>query len=92
MLLSEGEILQALRALPGWEPVGAAIRKEFRLRGFREAVAFVGRVADLAEAADHHPDITIKYRKVVLTLTTHSARGLTGKDFDLAAKIEQIPT
>jgi 4a-hydroxytetrahydrobiopterin dehydratase len=90
MLLSDAEIEHKLRTLPGWEPGDGAIRKQFTFSRFMEAVAFVNRVADLAEAADHHPDITISYRKVTLTLSTHSAGGITGKDFELAAGIERI--
>ena len=54
-------------------------------------MAFVNQVAELAESADHHPDILINYKRVTLTLSTHSAGGLTEKDFDLASQIEKIP-
>ncbi len=89
-MLSQAEIQEKLKALPGWELQGAAIQKEFAFKGFREALAFVNRVAEIAEAVDHHPDILIRYRRVLLTLSTHSAGGLTEKDFDLASRIEKM--
>jgi 4a-hydroxytetrahydrobiopterin dehydratase len=75
------------RALPGWTLRGGALRRTFAFPSFRDAIAFVQRVAELAEAADHHPDIDIRYDRVTLTLTTHEAGGLTAADFDLAARI-----
>lgn len=82
----------AVGALPGWTLTaeGAAMEKVFQFRTFRQAMAFVNRVAELAEAADHHPDITIRWNTVTLTLSTHSAGGLTGKDFDLARRINAL--
>ena len=65
-----------------------AIRKEYRHADFTAAMAFVNRVAGLAEAADHHPDILINYDRVTLTLTSHDAGGLTERDFRLAAGID----
>lgn len=88
--LSAGAIAERLRHLPGWQHVGAAIRKEFTFAGFPEAVAFVGRLVEPAEAADHHPDLAIHYRRVEVTFTTHSAGGLTVKDFDGAAVVETL--
>jgi 4a-hydroxytetrahydrobiopterin dehydratase len=66
----------------GWTLDGKAIRKQFTLGGFPEAVAFVQRLVPDAEAADHHPDITINYKRVTLSYSTHSEGGLTLKDFD----------
>ena len=74
--------------LPGWERDGDEIEKRFRFDDFTASMAFVNRVADLAEAADHHPDIAIKYNRVKLTLSTHSEGGVTEKDFALAAQID----
>ena len=91
MALSQTEIQGKLRAIPGWELKDKAIQKRFTLGGFKEAMAFVNQVAELAESADHHPDILINYKRVTLTLSTHSAGGLTEKDFDLASHIEKIP-
>ena len=78
------------QGLGSWSHVESesAIRRTYTLPTFTAAVAFVGYVAELAEAADHHPDIDIRYRKVTLTLSTHEAGGLTEKDFDLAAQID----
>ena len=86
--LSDDEVREQLRGRPGWELVEGRIRKQYELPGFREAMAFVNRVAELAEAADHHPDILIEYRKVTLTLTSHDSGGLTARDFKLAAQID----
>lgn len=67
-----------------------AIIKEYTFKDFKQAVDFVNRVAELAEAADHHPDILIRYNKVRLTLSTHSAGEVTSKDFELAQKIDSM--
>jgi 4a-hydroxytetrahydrobiopterin dehydratase len=85
MTLSADQIREKLAGLKGWTLDGAAIRKQFVFDGFAAAVAFVVRVGFAAEAADHHPDILISnYKKVTLTFTTHSAGGLTEKDFAAA--------
>ncbi|HTN42969.1 MAG TPA: 4a-hydroxytetrahydrobiopterin dehydratase [Nitrospiria bacterium] len=86
--LSTAEIQQQLKALSGWQWADNAIKKPFDFDSFMAAIRFVNRVAELAEAVDHHPDITINYRKVTMALTTHSAGGLTQKDFALAGRIE----
>jgi 4a-hydroxytetrahydrobiopterin dehydratase len=86
--LSPAEIQQKLKALNSWQWADNVIRKQFVFEAFMPAIRFVNRVAELAEAADHHPDITINYRKVTMGLTTHSAGGLTQKDFALAEKID----
>ena len=87
--LSEAEVATRLAALPSWTRQGEAIHRTFELATFAEAIAFVTRVAALAEAADHHPDILVQYRKVTLTLSTHDAGGLTSLDFDLAGGIDR---
>jgi 4a-hydroxytetrahydrobiopterin dehydratase len=74
--------------LKGWRQAGNAIQKQYTFANFKEAVFFVNTVAALAEKAGHHPDITVTYNRVTLTLSTHDAGGLTGKDFDLARRIE----
>ena len=79
----------ALKALPGWSLKDGAIGKQYTWPSFPDAIKFVNQVADLAEQADHHPDILINYRRVTLTLSTHSEGGITQKDFDLAAQIEK---
>jgi 4a-hydroxytetrahydrobiopterin dehydratase len=75
---------------PGWIDSRQALEKTFELPSFREAIAFVGRVADLAEEANHHPDIAISYRKVTLRWTTHSAGGITDLDYELAARSDRV--
>jgi len=89
-LLSADEASRRLAVLPGWQLKGKTIEKKFRFAGFPEAIAFVNRVADLAEVEDHHPDILIHYREVTLVLWTHAAGGLTERDFRLAADIERV--
>lgn len=75
------EVNARLSSLPGWEMAGEAIRRQFVFSGFPEAVAFVVRLGFAAEAADHHPEIEIAYKRVTLRYSTHSAGGLTEKDF-----------
>jgi 4a-hydroxytetrahydrobiopterin dehydratase len=79
----------ALKKLPGWSSKDETIGKQYTWPSFPEAIKFVNQVADLAEQADHHPDILINYRRVTLTLSTHSEGGITQKDFDLAAQIDR---
>ena len=79
----------ALKKLPGWSLKDGAIGKQYTWPSFPDAIKFVNQVADLAEQADHHPDILINYRRVTLTLSTHSEGGITQKDFDLSAQIEK---
>jgi 4a-hydroxytetrahydrobiopterin dehydratase len=86
-LLSEAEIKTRLARLPGWERTGNNIRRTWTFSDFGGSMAFVNRVAALAEAADHHPDIDIRYSRVTLALSTHDAGGLTERDFDLAEAV-----
>jgi 4a-hydroxytetrahydrobiopterin dehydratase len=81
-LLSRDLIDERLRALDGWRFERDAIVKQFTFAGFPEATAFVSRLVPGAEAADHHPDITINYRRVTLAYSTHSEGGVTEKDFE----------
>ncbi len=89
-LLSEAEIEEGLKGLKGWERKGNEIVRVFKNKNFVESMGFVNKVAILAEKADHHPDILIRYRNVTLTLSTHSQGGLTGKDFKLAGEIDAL--
>jgi 4a-hydroxytetrahydrobiopterin dehydratase len=89
--LKEADSKKKLEALSGWTLKGNAIGKEYRLSSFLPAIQFVQRVAELAEAAQHHPDIVINYNLVALTLSTHSQGGVTEKDIELAGKIEKLP-
>lgn len=88
--LSQEQVEQALVGVPGWAQAGGAITRTFSLPGFPAALVFAAAVGHLAERADHHPDILIQYRQVMLTLSTHSAGGLTDKDFALATEINAI--
>jgi 4a-hydroxytetrahydrobiopterin dehydratase len=88
--LSRGDVEARLRELPGWTLEGSAIKKQFVFRDFPEAVHFVNRLVPGAEAADHHPDVLINYKKVTLTYSTHSEGGLTTKDFDGAKMAESV--
>jgi len=87
---TDSEIRAALAGLPGWERDGDTIRKEYERESFPDAVTFVVRVGFLAEQVDHHPDIDVRWRKVALALSTHSAGGLTVKDFELARRIKAL--
>lgn len=87
-LLNDEEIAASLP--DGWEHAGDEIRKQFDCGTFPAAVAFVNLLADAAEAANHHPDIDIRYNQVLVTLSTHSEGGVTGKDLDLARKAEEL--
>jgi 4a-hydroxytetrahydrobiopterin dehydratase len=89
-LLSDDAIAAALIELPDWQRDGDTIRRELRFPTFPEAIAFVDRVAELAEAADHHPDIDIRWRRVVLRLTTKASHGLTERDIGLARRIDAL--
>jgi 4a-hydroxytetrahydrobiopterin dehydratase len=88
--LSQDEIERSLAGVPGWERAGDAIRRQYRFETFAKAIAFVNRVAELAEQADHHPDFLIQYTAVTLTLSSHDVGGLSERDFRLAAKIGSI--
>ncbi len=89
-VLDHDDIRTALIDLDGWELEGDAIRRELRFDGFREAIAFINRVADLADAANHHPELTNVYSSVTVVLTTHDEGGVTGKDVELASAIDGV--
>lgn len=88
--LSDHEITTGLAELPGWERSGDEIAKEYRLGDFKEAVSFVVRLSYEAEAANHHPDLDIRWNRVRVALSTHSEGGITGKDLALAATVESL--
>lgn len=91
MKLSSEQVRERLERLAGWGVDGETIRKQFMFDGFASAVSFVVRIAFDAEAADHHPDVLISnYKKVTLTFTTHSAGGLTEKDFVGAEAADRV--
>ncbi len=86
--LDAQQIASKLATLPGWVHQERSIRKQYEFKEFMDGIGFVEKVAGIAEAADHHPDIMINYRRVTFTCSTHSAGGVTDKDFQLAARIE----
>lgn len=89
-VLDDARIALELQQLPGWVRSGQAIQRRYEFADFVQAMAFVGRVAELAEAADHHPDIDIRYNKVVLGLISHDSGGVTERDIRMARKINEL--
>lgn len=89
-VLSEQEVGEALAELPGWEAAGGRLTKEYVVGDFREAVALVVRIAFEAEAANHHPDLDVRYNRLRVGLSTHSEGGVTEKDLDLARTVESL--
>ena len=88
--LDTAEVSRRLGDLKGWERRGDAIARQFVFAGFPDAIAFVARLAFDAEAADHHPDIQISYKRVTLSYSTHSDGGITEKDFAGARKADAL--
>ena len=86
--LSKSEVSERLKKLKGWRLDADTIKKEFQFPSFPKAIKFVNKVAEIAEQADHHPDILINFRKVTLGLSTHDEGGITQKDFRLAEQLE----
>jgi 4a-hydroxytetrahydrobiopterin dehydratase len=86
--LSDLEIQRALGGLAGWTRRGDTLTKTFSFERFPDGIAFVDRVAKIAENMNHHPDIDIRYTKVAMTLSTHDAGGITQSDLDLASRID----
>lgn len=92
MLMSENAVLKELQQLPDWEEDDGLIRRTDTLPSFAHAMLWLNAVGQLAEAAGHHPDLVLHgYNKVTIELTTHSANGLTEKDFALAHAIDRLP-
>ena len=90
MRLSQGQIAAHVTRLHYWNRRGKRIRRTFVFEDFIQGLRFVNRVGRLAEAMNHHPDISIRYNKVGLSLTTHDEGGLTIKDFKLAQRINRL--
>ena len=88
--LSDIDIQRELGRLGGWSRRGDALVKTYQFPTFRAGIDFVNRVAVAADAADHRPDLDVRYTKVTCTLSTHSAGGITAKDLALAAEIERL--
>jgi 4a-hydroxytetrahydrobiopterin dehydratase len=89
-VLNDIVIQQELKKLTGWSRQRNEIKKKFEFEGFVRAMGFVNSVALLAERANHHPDINIRWNKVLLVLSTHSEGGITQKDISLAKEIESL--
>ena len=90
MKLTPEEIKAKLAELAGWQITGEQLVREFKFRDFQAAFGFMASVALAAEKMGHHPDWSNSYNRVTVSLSTHSAGGLTDKDFDLAAHINRI--
>ena len=87
--LEQAEIERRLSALPGWEFKDGAISKLYRFKEFMDGIKFLNKVAEMAEAADHHPDVKINYTRVTFSCSTHDQGGVTEKDFKMASQIEE---
>jgi 4a-hydroxytetrahydrobiopterin dehydratase len=89
-LLGDAEVKERLASLPGWRRSGAAIEKDFKREDFVGSVRFVEGLVEPAEAMNHHPDLSISWDTVTVSLSSHSEGGLTAADFELAAKIDAL--
>jgi 4a-hydroxytetrahydrobiopterin dehydratase len=89
-LLNENDIATRLQSLDEWQRNGDAISRSFKFKDFLGSVDFVNRLAPLAEGMGHHPDLSIAYNKVTVSLSTHSEGGLTEKDFELAKALDDL--
>lgn len=88
-LLPDATVATALSELDGWEREGQTITKRYRFKGFKSALAFVNRVAELVNKANHHPDIHVEhYKHVRIVLTTHKVKGISQADLDLARQMD----
>jgi 4a-hydroxytetrahydrobiopterin dehydratase len=89
--LNEPEIVSRMSAAKDWERLGDMLVRSWQFPSTRRALEFVGRIVDLADRLDHHPDIILSYRTVRLELSTHADGGLTDGDFALAAEVDALP-
>ena len=89
-VLSDEEIEQRLEGLSGWQREGDAITRELDRGDFKGSVDFVNRLTPIAEGMSHHPDLSISWSKVTITISTHSEGGLTANDFELASRIDAL--
>ena len=87
---SESEVRSRLVALEGWEQSGDVIERQYTFATFMDGIEFVNRLAPAADEMDHHPDIDIRYTRVKLALTTHSAGGITNLDFQMASRADRL--
>lgn len=88
--LTQEQIDTALESLPEWTQTGDAFQRTLNFPDFVSSIAFVNRVADLAEQIQHHPDILVRYSKVTLTISTHDAGGITEKDVGFAEAVDRL--
>jgi len=88
--LQPPELARRLKGLSGWESAGEEIRKTYSFRNYYETMAFVNAIAWLAHQADHHPDLEVGYNRCTVRYSTHSAGGVTEKDFDCAGQVEAL--
>jgi 4a-hydroxytetrahydrobiopterin dehydratase len=88
--LTEAEIQERLATLPDWTIEGGMLTRKFRFKTFMEGIAFVNKVAALAEVMNHHPDINIRFGLITISLITHGAQGLTDLDFTQAARLDML--
>ena len=87
--LTPAQVSERLKTLQGWELKDNAISKRFKFKEFMDGIHFIGKIAEKAEAMDHHPDILINYTRITFTCSTHDEGGITEKDFKLADEIEK---
>ncbi|MGY4711153.1 4a-hydroxytetrahydrobiopterin dehydratase [Mycolicibacterium sp. CBM1] len=89
-VLNQNDITAAVKNLPGWEHADGALRRSVTFGSFLDGIEAVRLVAEHAERHDHHPDIDIRWRTVIFTLVTHSAGGITDKDVQMAAELNEL--
>ena len=87
---TDAQIVERLVTMPGWSQSDKAIRRTYETDGWPITLMLVNALGFIAEAADHHPDLAVSYRRVTVTLSTHSAGGVTAKDFELAEKFDGV--
>ena len=88
--LTDSEIGARMADVPDWGREGDAISRTVRFDTFADGIDFISRLAPVADDADHHPDIDIRYRNVKFALTSHDSGGITGRDFAMATKIDRL--
>jgi 4a-hydroxytetrahydrobiopterin dehydratase len=89
-VLADAAIAESLPALPGWTHVADRLAKTYRFAGYHETMAFVNAIAWIAHRADHHPDLSVHFNRVVVSYSTHDAGGVTGNDVTCAARVESL--
>jgi len=90
--LSDQQVSERLKQLPGWELVNGEVAKTYAFKNYYETMAFVNATAWVSHREDHHPDLEVGYNKCAVTYSTHSVGGLSAKDFECAGKIEKLMT